>query len=288
MMKPKRHQQTILWILLAAFNFVTVEASIIGISKPMNSNDRLSRPLTDNIWSVSAPPFPLVTNLGIGYIINPVVMFTPPPTEPDLQDATLHDHVYTSPHFPDDTRSVITYQFDTPTIVAQLEVIEHLHGITQVEGFIGDSLTSLTSIGSVFGPSGDFTTSSGRQVFMEAEPYVFQFDNARPATFFRFVVRKTNLSNGYAAYRAFPRDPTGQRIPAAIEPPFVVTIQVGEVDVCWPSKTDRTYQVEYRSALTANLWSPLGPPVQGDGSTRCITNSVRGEPQKFYRIQELP
>jgi hypothetical protein len=287
MMKPKR-QQTILSALLVVFGAATIEAAIIGISKPTNSNDRISRPLTDNIWSVSAPPFPLVTNLGIGYIINSVVMFTPLPTEPDLYDATLHDHVYTSPHFPDATRSVVTYQFDTPMTVAQLEVIEHLHGITQVEGFIGNSLESLTSIGSVFGPSGDFTTSSGRQVFMEAEPYVFQFNNAQPATFFRFIVRKTNLGDGCAAYRAFPRDPTGQRIPAAIEPRFVVTILVGEVDICWPSKSNRTYQVEYRSTLTTNMWSALGPPIQGNGSTRCITNSVRGEPQKFYRVEELP
>ena len=275
-----------LTILLLAIGGVSVHSAIISIAKPPNSNDGISRPFTDNVWTVSAPPFPLVTNSGIGYIVNSTVYFTPPPGEPDLQDTTFHDHAYIAPHIPDATRSTATYQFDRPTAVAEVEIIQHLHGITEVEGFIGESLDSLTSIGSVFGPSGDFTTSSGRTVFNEAEPYVFEFDNARAATFFRLVVRKTNLSNGYAAYRAFPRDATRQRIPPANQPGLLMSIQVSDVEVCWPTTLGRTYQLYYRSTLTTNLWSPLGAPIQGDGLIRCVTDSVRSQPHKLYRVEE--
>lgn len=65
-----------------------------------------------------------------------------------------------------------------------------------------------------------------------------------------------------------------------------VSANVASMDVCWDSLTNRQYQVQYRSALTTNQWANLGNPVAGSGSTNCITDTVRGEPQRFYRVVE--
>ena len=68
-----------------------------------------------------------------------------------------------------------------------------------------------------------------------------------------------------------------------------VTIRLSEVEVCWNAVSNRTYQVQYRSALTTNAWMDLGSPVVGNGSTRCLTDKVPPEqPQRFYRVLTLP
>jgi hypothetical protein len=69
----------------------------------------------------------------------------------------------------------------------------------------------------------------------------------------------------------------------------VVSVRVSQVDVCWTSRSNRTYQVQYRSALTTNVWTNLGASVQGNGSTNCITDAVNpNQPQRYYRVEELP
>ncbi len=60
------------------------------------------------------------------------------------------------------------------------------------------------------------------------------------------------------------------------------------MDVCWDSLTNRSYQVQYRSSFTTNQWANLGSPVAGNGGTNCITDTVRGEPRRFYRVIETP
>lgn len=67
-----------------------------------------------------------------------------------------------------------------------------------------------------------------------------------------------------------------------------VSASVACMDVCWDSLTNRLYQVQYRSSLTTNQWVNLGNPVAGNGGTNCITDPVRGEPQRFYRVVEMP
>lgn len=72
-----------------------------------------------------------------------------------------------------------------------------------------------------------------------------------------------------------------------VRPPL--SIYVSCVDICWPSLTNTFYQVQYRSDLTTNAWTDFGAPVQGNGSAMCYTdNSVRQQPQRFYRVVELP
>ena len=41
------------------------------------------------------------------------------------------------------------------------------------------------------------------------------------------------------------------------EPPPLVTLRASQVEVCWNSKSNVTYQVQYRSDLTTNIWTSL-------------------------------
>ena len=69
----------------------------------------------------------------------------------------------------------------------------------------------------------------------------------------------------------------------------VASLRVSQVEFCWTSRSNRTYQVQYRSALTTNLWTNFGGPVPGNGTTNCVTEPVLpGEPQRYYRVEELP
>jgi hypothetical protein len=69
----------------------------------------------------------------------------------------------------------------------------------------------------------------------------------------------------------------------------MAAIRVSEVEVCWYAASNRTYQVQYRSALTTNAWTNLGSLLAGNGSTNCITDKVPlGQPQRFYRVLTVP
>ena len=187
-------------------------AAIVGISIPVNSSDATSHPLVDNVWSVSAPAFPLNISSGIGFLINPNVRA--PSSNSDLNDFSLHDHFYVSSNVPDPTRAVVTFHFDISTIVKGVEVIQHQNGISKIEGFSGNALNTLASLGSVFGPSGDIT---GASLLTEWSSQTFDFGNTVTAgDFFQLVVRKTPLANGWASYRIFPLDVNGNRIAPAL------------------------------------------------------------------------
>ena len=72
------------------------------------------------------------------------------------------------------------------------------------------------------------------------------------------------------------------------EPLPMGTIRTSQVEVCWNSLTNLSYQVQYRSSLTENLWTALGNCVQGSGTRMCIYDPiVVGQPQRFYRVVRL-
>jgi hypothetical protein len=195
-------------IALLSFSSLA-SAAITGVSIPVDSSDWGNWSTVDGgVWSVQAPPYPLNTNLGIGHIVGPEAT--------GYGQFSLHDHVYISPNIPDPTRAVVTYTFDASTIVKGVELIQHTNGITQIEGFYGNSPSSLTSLGSVFGPAGDVTGSGS---FAEFSSSKFDFGNTTNAgTVFQFVVRKTSLENGWANYNAYPLDVSGNRIAPALAP----------------------------------------------------------------------
>ena len=66
-------------------------------------------------------------------------------------------------------------------------------------------------------------------------------------------------------------------------------VRVSEVEVCWESSSDATYQVQYRSALTSNAWMNLGSPLPGNGGEKCVPDKVPAEePKRFYRVVIAP
>jgi hypothetical protein len=160
---------------------------------------------------------PLDYSVGIGKILDPVIQRGPYPYPMWHGDYALHSHAYVAPYVPDPAVAWVLYQFDVPIVVNRLNMIEHSNGVTQVEGFAGNSPGSLASIGSVFGPLGD-VTGNGEPcfdgvlragcAFYEGQPYSFEFNNTTVSgTYFMFVVRKTSLSDGFALYRGGPDFP---------------------------------------------------------------------------------
>jgi hypothetical protein len=68
-----------------------------------------------------------------------------------------------------------------------------------------------------------------------------------------------------------------------------LAIRVSQVELCWETITDRLYQLEYRSDLSASAWSPLGGVTRGDGSRLCTNDPViAGQPARLYRVVSLP
>jgi hypothetical protein len=69
------------------------------------------------------------------------------------------------------------------------------------------------------------------------------------------------------------------------EPPPRVALRASQVEVCWNSISNLTYQVQYRSDLTTNLWTFLGDCIRSTNSTSCAYDPiVVGQPNRFYRV----
>jgi hypothetical protein len=68
----------------------------------------------------------------------------------------------------------------------------------------------------------------------------------------------------------------------------LATIEVSEVAICWVGSANRTYQVQYKSDLTTNIWVNLGSPIQGTGTSMCVRDAVLGQPRRFYQVLPLP
>jgi len=184
-------------------------ARITEVSIPVGSMDGACYPVSHNQWTVSAPPYPLDVALGIGWLLNDAA--------PTNSNFALHDHQYVQVYVPDPARAVVTYRFDTPATVDQVHMIQHNNGIWRIEGYVGDSLAGLTSIGEATVP----------QVTAEFELSTFDFDNTQAGTYFRFVITGTDISNGYACYRAYPADASGQRFAPIPEPASLALLALG-------------------------------------------------------------
>ena len=182
---------------------------ITEVSIPQNSMDAGCYPVWDDTWTVSAPPYPLDVSTGIGWLISDAPLVN--------SNFSLHDHIYAAPYVPDPLRAVVTYRFDGPTVVDQVQMIQHHNGIWRIDGYVGNSVGGLAPIGSMTVP----------QVTSEYEASTFDFNNAVAGTYFRFIITGTDISNGYACYRAYPADSTGQRFAAIPEPATLGLLLLG-------------------------------------------------------------
>jgi hypothetical protein len=160
-----------------------------------NSQDATCKPLDDNIWtSVQTPEGKIDTTKGIGAIVSPLPIST--------TKFTLHDHRYKMAHIPDKYRSIVNYEFSQPVKIDQILVVQHTNGITCLEGFVGDDINNLQSVGTIWGPTGD---ALGGCVFPEGSLQLFDhFPNPKKGKFLRLRIKKTSLTNGYALYKIIP------------------------------------------------------------------------------------
>lgn len=93
----------------------------------------------------------------------------------------------------------------------------------------------------------------------------------------------------HAVWNEGPRTSIGIDGPVTARPaaPTVLSIEMGCVDICLNTVAGITYQLEYQSSSTSNQWVAVAPPFAGSGSRTCIVDTVRGEPQKLYRVREF-
>ena len=59
-------------------------------------------------------------------------------------------------------------------------------------------------------------------------------------------------------------------------------------EICWASKTNLLYQVQWATSLPSTNWTGLGPPKQGTGAEICIFDSTRAAARRFYRVEVVP
>jgi hypothetical protein len=178
----------------------TTEPKIVEVSVPPDSSDGPSWSSNQNVWTET---FPIkdVDHIGIGYIVEP----EPFHRSWSEADFVMHDHMYISPGVPDPRRANITYRFSKPAKIGEVLIVQHANGIGQIEGFIGNDEKSMKSIGRASSTLGaNLPLKDG--TFVDGYRDLFKFERSGEGKLFRIVITKTPLPNGYAFFRAYPRN----------------------------------------------------------------------------------
>jgi hypothetical protein len=58
--------------------------------------------------------------------------------------------------------------------------------------------------------------------------------------------------------------------------------------ISWPALSGQRYQMEYKDNLSASLWTPIGSPATGTGSSIAFTNDLNISTQRFFRLKLVP
>ena len=62
-------------------------------------------------------------------------------------------------------------------------------------------------------------------------------------------------------------------------------IRVSQVEICWQTLSNATYQLQYQEAMNTNGWAALGGAVPGNGKIFCTNDVVLpGQPRRFYQL----
>jgi hypothetical protein len=182
------HFKTLLASVVAYSLLLTVAhaAQLIGVSVPVNSATGTSLTNNSGIWAVSTtPPTPLDVNSGVGNLVNP--------TDPaSFNASTFVLHNATS------APMLVTYEWDSAVTVSSILMKEHGNGITEIEGFVGNDLGSMSSVGIIAGALGDVS-------FSEGQSNLFTINSPISGKYFQWRITDTTAANtSYALYRAIP------------------------------------------------------------------------------------
>ena len=65
-----------------------------------------------------------------------------------------------------------------------------------------------------------------------------------------------------------------------------LSIRTSQVEMCWNTDSSLWYQLQYTSALTTDLWTPLNAVwVRGTGATYCTNDTIAPDQSgRFYRV----
>lgn len=106
----------------------------------------------------------------------------------------------------------------------------------------------------------------------------FRWDEADRANTF-FIGDATLAEASSSRLRSFSLDTVSTALSISATP----------VELCWDTRSRRLYQLEYRDAVNATGWLPLGPAIPGDGQRFCTNDlAFPGEPRRFYRLAITP
>ena len=167
-----------------------------------------SHPSIDNLFDVQAPPFPFndgsderVGPAGPGWLVNIFDIEGNPIGEglTNANDFGYHNRTeeIVAEFVPDPAKTYIEYTFSDPLVINGVEILEHHFGISELEGFLGDSPDSVSSLGVARGDArGPYSP--------EKKSVRFAFDNTNAGTFFRVVPTRIVHGNAFAVYRIFP------------------------------------------------------------------------------------
>jgi hypothetical protein len=73
-----------------------------------------------------------------------------------------------------------------------------------------------------------------------------------------------------------------------VEPPLQFTSVrpdgSGHINFTFNSVPGQTYQLQYKNNLNSPQWTLLGSPVAGTGGPLSLSDTMTGQPQRFYRV----
>ncbi len=68
-------------------------------------------------------------------------------------------------------------------------------------------------------------------------------------------------------------------------PTVGISLRQSEIEICWPSRSNMVYRVDFRSDHSAGMWSPLYTNVVGNGESLCVSDDIGpAHSQRYYRV----
>lgn len=194
---------------LAQSTHLRFDARLASVSVPAHSqNGTANRALAEQLWTAR---FPAQSRRGIGWLVSTDLPARSAGVSANASEFALHvTGGYQAPHVPHPATAAVTFEFDRPASIREVEIIEHSNGIGEIEVRTADSLADLEEASTSLGI---FIGSLGAGPFREFETNRFQIlGGLTPRKYLRLTVTRTPLAHAFAAYRIFPRAWNGERV----------------------------------------------------------------------------